>query len=1120
MEDPKPVGQSDPLPQTPPDSSTPRSNPYMPLEDIGADDFTVNPAHDGRGTTIAVLDTGVDLAHPALQQTTTSDPKIVDWYNANPPGEDGTWVATEGRLNGQFTRDGHAWTAPATGAPYAFGTLVEDRQDLAGGELGGDLDRDGTVGETFGVIQNRFTLKVLVDTDQNFDFTNETPMIDFSQNRDIGTLGSDNPATPIAEELAFTVQTNRSDYDSSKDAGSWVDIGIAGGSHGSHVAGITAANEMFGGAMGGAAPGAQVMSVQVCQASEGCLTSAMMDGMVYAANHGADVANMSVGGLPALNDGSDATAAPYNRIVAETGMQIFISAGNEGSGANSVGEPGNAAGVVSVGGSISKETWLANYGADTDIDRMLMPFSSRGPTESGAMKPDLVAPGSAISTIQPWLPGSPVTGTFDLPPGYAMYNGTSMSSPQAAGAAALLVGAYKDEFGTSPSAEDLRNAMTSTADFLPGVPAYGQGTGLVDIDAAWAQLNQAAPVDPPKITATVPVKTVISRFLLTPNVGSGIHEREGVESGDDLTRAYTLTRTSGAAGSQDFDISWKGNDGTFDTAASVSLPLNTPVQLPVDIQPSSPGIHAAVLQLDDPATNGVDLNTLNVVFATDPAADLTVEASGMVGRGDSRSVLVDVPEGASALRIDLDAGGLDPADGQVRFLRYDPMGVPLDSLATRECFNPPSNQGCSMGSPTVRIVEDPLPGVWEIAVEGAYRSSIQDSPWSLKASVLNTSVSPAADVIRQKDRSPVSRTYTVTNDGAPFTGFLAGGPLASTYKVRSSISMADEVIEFPIDIPEGAESVSASTGNASDPAADIDLYLLRCEGDDCEQLDAGETGGSEETVSVDDPAAGTYFVQVVPYDVPVDSTGYDYSDSFVSPDLGEVTTDDAADLRHTGDEWTVGATISPGDVAPAEGRRITGDLRVLDDTGSRVGGGRVTLDVDSTGPDVTFTRKPAVRSTDRSPVFEFEADDPEATYQCRLDEGSWAACTSPHTTPGLSVGDHTFAVRATDDLGNTCEVSHAFTIAAIPPGITPDRQAPKFIGKIRLKPRSPKAGQRARIRFRSSERAKLTVRVGSKVVRKSVTRKTRSVRLPRLSRGRQKASLVLTDAAKRKFLPS
>ena len=41
----------------------------------------------------------------------------------------------------------------------------------------------------------------------------------------------------------------------------FVDIGIVSGAHGSHVAGITAANDMFGGQMDGAAPGAQLVTV-------------------------------------------------------------------------------------------------------------------------------------------------------------------------------------------------------------------------------------------------------------------------------------------------------------------------------------------------------------------------------------------------------------------------------------------------------------------------------------------------------------------------------------------------------------------------------------------------------------------------------------------------------------------------------------------------------------------------------------------------------------------------------------------------------------------------------------------------------------------------------------------
>ena len=55
-----------------------------------------------------------------------------------------------------------------------------------------------------------------------------------------------------------------------------------------------------------------------------------------------------------------------------------------------------------------------------------------------------MAPGSAISSIPTWQPGGPVPETgYSLPPGYAMFNGTSMASPQTAGGVALLLSAAK-----------------------------------------------------------------------------------------------------------------------------------------------------------------------------------------------------------------------------------------------------------------------------------------------------------------------------------------------------------------------------------------------------------------------------------------------------------------------------------------------------------------------------------------------------------------------------------------------------------------------------------------------------------------------------------------------------
>ena len=48
------------------------------------------------------------------------------------------------------------------------------------------------------------------------------------------------------------------------------------------------------------------------------------------ANRRVDVVNMSIGGLPALNDGNNARSALYDRLIDEYGVQLFISAGNSG----------------------------------------------------------------------------------------------------------------------------------------------------------------------------------------------------------------------------------------------------------------------------------------------------------------------------------------------------------------------------------------------------------------------------------------------------------------------------------------------------------------------------------------------------------------------------------------------------------------------------------------------------------------------------------------------------------------------------------------------------------------------------------------------------------------------
>lgn len=946
IDDPQPEGAQLPIPQTPPSASTPRINPYMPTGDTQAAQFALaNPQWDGRGTTIAILDSGIDLDAPALQTTTTGALKIVDWYNANSPTSgDATWISTTGRFTGSFTAGGRAWTAPATGGPYAHGLLREAAGELAAGELGGDIDRDGVTAESIGVLQDRTTKQVYVDLDQDGDFTDQTPMIDFKVNRDTQFLGTDNPATAVTERVPFVVVTDRSVYNPSSDAGSVVNLGIAGAQHGTHVAGITSANGMFGGAMSGAAPGAQLMAVKVCLTTSSCTSSGLIDGVLYAAHNGADVVNISIGGLPGLNDGNNARATLYNRTIDEFNMQIFISAGNSGAGANTVGDPSVATNSISVGSYITRATWLANYGSDPLNDKGLHPFSSRGPREDGGFKPDIIAPGAAISTTPRWQPGGPVTGTYTLPPGYAMLNGTSMAAPQAAGAGALLISAYKATFGSRPTAAALRSAIRSSAVYQPQLGAYEQGTGLFAVTAAWDQLR--AGQRPNAITASVPVSTVLSGQLATPNVGVGIHDREGVTLGVKYNRTYTLTRTSGPAKPVPYDVRWVGNDGTFSSRTKVTLPLNEPVDFAVQVNPSSPGAHSAVLRLDDPTTPGVDLHTMNTVFVPN---DLTAanayqfQTSGTVGRNATRHYFVRVPVGASALKVDMTGGGDAAGAGQIRFLRYTPQGLPLDSTSSLSCYDPDAGAGCANGTAHSRTVVNPQPGVWELVVEARRTSDAVSAPFGLSATVLSTTISPNPDVVPSATLgTPQVRNYTVTNQLAAFTGRLVGGgSLASTQTQRPTIAhQASQT--FDVTLPAGVTSYTIRTGNPSDIRSDIDLVVSRC-APTCVVVGSSTGATSVELVTLVNPPAGLYRLRIDGFAVPDGTTAYDLVDSYVSAALGSLTSSDANANHPSGSSWNPTATLTATG-QPGVGRKLTGTLTVQTDTGVTVGAGSLVVD--------------------------------------------------------------------------------------------------------------------------------------------------------------------------------
>ncbi|MEU9231539.1 S8 family serine peptidase [Streptomyces subrutilus] len=933
-----------------PDKNTPAKNPYNPSFETGAVDFVEkNPQADGRGVTIGIMDSGVDLGHPALQKTTTGERKIVDWVTATDPIADGdaTWraqitpVTTAG---GSFTAGGASWKAPE--GTFQWSRFSESI--TANGDMKGDVNRDGDTTDRFGMLYDVASGTVRVDTDQDGDFTNNEPMKPYKDGYQIGYFGTDNPATEVAERIPFVIEI-RKDVPMDPLGGDWVgkkadfvNIGIIESEHGTHVAGITAANSLFGGKMNGEAPGAKLVSSRACSWSGGCTNIALTEGMIdLVVNRGVDIVNMSIGGLPALNDGNNARSELYKNLIDTYGVQLVISAGNEGPGVNTIGDPSLADKVVSVGAAVSKETWAANYGSGVAKKYNMFPFSSRGPREDGGFTPTITAPGAAINTIQTWLPGAPVKEAgYALPAGYGMLQGTSMSSPQAAGASALLISAAK-QHNIKLTPASLRVALTSTAKKIDDVPAHAQGSGLIDVVGAWESIQGDAKAN--EFTVKAPVDTAIDQFLKTPGFGTGLYDREGgLKVGQKKVYNVVVTRTTGVKYGTRHNLSWRNDDGTFKVIGGydyVTLPLNKPVTIKVEANAKSAGVHSGILQLDDETTEGIDKQILTTVVAAAPLAkpSFTLSDTSSVQRNSHKSYFVTVPAGAKTLEVAL--GGL-AAGSQTRFISIHPYGVGVEDSATTQCY-PNYDNPANTCRPDLRSYADPQPGVWEIEVESRRTSPLLDNPFKLDVSVLGAAFDPAVKVLPEvKQGTPAPVQWSVKNDAAAISGGkLQGGPLGSA-KVATPTIANGETHTTEVTIGEGVSRLDIAIGKVSDTGADLDLDVYK----DGIKVGSSADGDSEESVSLVNPGAGTYTIEVFGYAVPAGSTTYDYRDVYFSAALGSVQVDETTAVNlANGASAAVSANVLVNAAAP-EGRQFFGQVRLLNARGTAAGTGSVQIE--------------------------------------------------------------------------------------------------------------------------------------------------------------------------------
>ena len=913
----------------PPNRDTPPINPYLPSGAIGAPQFiATHPTFDGRGVVVAIVDSNIDLLLPELQTAKSLDGKTVPKFadviatprNAIVPFTDDSNLSGYMKVDMQtevttsatkFSYQNRDYVAPDNGK-YRLGTLNE-RLTGPTGDLNRDSNPDGS-NPLFDLLWNESTNTVWVDTNQNLNFADEKPLTDYHVRHDIGVFGKDDPKTPVRETVGFTIQTD------ARHQSVFVIPGY--GSHGTGVTGAAFGARFFEGKLDGVAPGAQIISVPSGRGTK--LTPTAIEAIITAIKDPRiDLVTFQSGNVLPQNDGGSTFSVICNRLVNKYGKLIFVSAGNGTDALNGVGSPADAKEVITVGSYLNKETAGVNYGVDfRDYDNT-NGYTSRGPTQEGLLKPNLLTPTTSLSTRPGFLEGDNTFKSYSLPPGYQVYSGTSTSAPFAAAGAALLISAAKQS-GVKYDARRLRWALMTTARFLPKYGPQLQGTGLLQVPAAWEALKSAP--DPIEIVSCAPVKTMLSENLRAPDQGVGIFEREGWTAGQSDRRTVTLTRLSGSPRPMKFALPWTGNDGTFASPPEVSLPLNSPVDIQVAISPKTSGAHSALLNLV--SANGVVVHQMaNTVVAAeqlDAGNGFTMRRTGEADWLHSQSYFVHVPPGTPALQVDVRI-----AEGSVMPSLTRPNGRFYYALAPDQF--PVRYTRYQRGGTWSRVVTNPDPGVWQITIDNCDLVDVsargRTASFTVTAALLGVSVesSQARGALSSDFIQPAQIRYA--NSHAPVASEIASLGLASVFATTVSF-IADEQKEYEIDVVPGTTRVGASVANSGDASGDIDLYLFDCTAGDCTLRDFSTGTGASEQVAVDSPAAGKWKVVVDPFRASNRRNSFQYKDYLLHPAYGQIDALKNRDPVAHGANVAVPVTLKIGAV-PVAPRTLEAMLLVI-----------------------------------------------------------------------------------------------------------------------------------------------------------------------------------------------
>ncbi|MCL6450227.1 MAG: S8 family serine peptidase [Acetobacteraceae bacterium] len=910
--------------------------PGLPLEvnrsAMGDPSFQKLVGATGRGTLIAVVDTGVDAGTPELTLTCEGRPKLVDWVDFTTEGQVDTGL--EARLEGGRLRTPlgsvTARSLRSKGGLVHWGVLRES-QLAAGGRLDQDLDRNGSSQDSFLVVvadpeAPAVYDTVYVDSDRDLSLDDESPLGPFRSTGAVGWFGQppDGGMEAAGPGCSFVVAEVEAD-------GGRVKLGFDGNGHGTHVAGVAAGWGAGEGSVAGVASGAQIMALKALDSSGRGNWEDIARALRYAAQNGADVIALSVSGTGEGGWGWEREERLIRELGSTYGTLVVLAAGNNGPGLGSASVPHEPGWSLSVGAYLTPEMWEYAYGYSVPRSELWC-FSAVGPGAGGRTVPDLVAPGVAVSCVPPWA----------SPGGYELFEGTSVAVPHVAGAACLLLEAGRRS-GLEVDGRLLARALRQGARPLDGYLAVEQGWGAVHLGGAWKALREAAGTDSSSgLSWTVqwPEAAAGAEGAAPRGAGGGPWDegREGLYARASLPGQARVTLRPEQ--SVELEIVpdpalpwlepdragvwvWPGGTREFDLHLSA---------------PFSPGLQGGWLGLrprDGQGKGGAWRSEARfpVVLAVpeprpeDPLAPVVVR--GRLGPAQYRRIYLRVEEGTSVLRLRLSAEPASPRPGEprrsapwgrVRLHAFDPQG--REAMLTPFVGLPLADGSQSAEYALVR----PQVGTWELVVYSSAALSeygLDHSEFCLEARAERLAWSQSVHAEVSAGQDGWAARAAVRNLGGPAVLealFTPPAPHPLTWAGRRLALEGDGTATVSLDdVPPGCRLLEVGVSNPSDGETDLDLYLYRLDpatGGWTEVGSSEREGVAAETVEVLNPAPGSYAACVsAPLGAPDGLTLQ--LDWLAVPQAGGAAVSQRRTQLLTGEEWALDLAAP---VPPARGR--------------------------------------------------------------------------------------------------------------------------------------------------------------------------------------------------------